>query len=163
MAEGLLRHLSRGMVQAESAGVERTAVRPLAVEAMREIGIDVSHQTSKTLDAYLDQHFDAVVTVCDAANEACPYFSNAAQRLHWSFPDPSRAGGTHEEQLQCYRTVRDGLRRRIEAELMPALVGSAARRPRLTERRETLRFEPPRRPPLSEGRASFPDTRRAGR
>src|SRR5919199_5868192 len=107
MAEGLLRHLAGDRVEAFSAGTEATHLRPLAVRAMREIGIDISCQESKSLERYLDVPFDAVITVCDQANEACPTFYGARERLHWSFPDPSRATGTEEEQLAAYRQVRD--------------------------------------------------------
>jgi arsenate reductase len=119
MAEGLLRHLSGGKVEAHSAGTEATAVRPLAVRAMAELGVDISGQTSKTLARYLDQPFDAVITVCDDAHESCPVFLGARERLHWSLPDPSRAAGSEAERLAAYRRVRDELRRRITAELLP--------------------------------------------
>ena len=118
MAEGLLRDLAGDRFDAYSAGTEATHVRPPAIRAMAEIGIDISCQESKTLERYLDQPFDAVITVCDAANEACPVFPGAKRRLHWSFPDPSRATGTEEEQLAVYRAVRDDIRTRIERELV---------------------------------------------
>jgi arsenate reductase len=118
MAEGLLRHLAGDRFEACSAGTEATHVRPLAIRAMRELGIDVSAQESKTLDRYLDQPFDAVITVCDQAAEACPVFLGAKRRLHWGFPDPSRAAGTEDEQLAVYRRVRDDIRRHIEQELL---------------------------------------------
>ena len=118
MAEGLLRHLGGDRFEAHSAGTEATQVRPLAIAAMRELGVDISTQTSKTLDPYVDQQFDRVITVCDDANETCPFFPNATHRSHWSLPDPSRATGTPEEQLAVYRTVRDELRSRIESELL---------------------------------------------
>ena len=85
---------------------------------MAELGIDISRQESKTLDRYLTEPFDAVITVCDHANEACPVFFGARERLHWSFPDPSRAQGTEQEQLAVYREVRDAIRERIERELL---------------------------------------------
>jgi arsenate reductase (thioredoxin) len=119
MAEGLLRHLSGGRVEAHSAGTAATAVRPLAIRAMAELGIDLSGQASKTLERYLGEPFDAVVTVCDDANESCPVFPGARARLHWSLPDPSKATGSEAEQLAVYRTVRDELRRRIAGELLP--------------------------------------------
>ena len=125
MAEGLLRALGDGRFEVFSAGTEATRVRPLGVRAMAEMGIDIAGQESKTLDRYLDQLFDAVITVCDQANEACPVFFGARERLHWSFPDPSRATGSEEEQLAVYRSVRDAIRARIEREL---LVGSSAER-----------------------------------
>lgn len=118
MAEGLLRALGGDRYEAYSAGTEATFVRPLAMRAMAEIGIDISHQESKTLDRYLDQPFAAVITVCDDANEACPVFFGARRRIHWSLPDPSRASGTEEEQLAVYREVREALRNRIETELL---------------------------------------------
>ena len=94
MAEGMLCTFGTGRFEAFSAGTEATHVRPLAVRAMAELGIDISRQESKTLDRYLDQPFDAVITVCDQANEACPVFFGARKRLHWSLPDPSKAQGT---------------------------------------------------------------------
>ena len=118
MAEGLLRHLGGGRFAAYSAGTEATHVRPLAIRAMAELGIDIAGQESKTLDRYLGQPFDAVITVCDDANETCPIFPGAGRRLHWSLEDPSRATGTEEEQLVVYRRVRDELRARIERELL---------------------------------------------
>ena len=118
MAEGLLRHLGGDRFDAHSAGTEAAQVRPLAITAMQELGVDISTQTSKTLDPYVDQQFDHVITVCDDANETCPFFPNATHRSHWSLPDPSRATGTPEEQLAVYRTVRDELRSRIESELL---------------------------------------------
>jgi arsenate reductase len=87
---------------------------------MAELDIDISGQESKTLDRYLDQPFDAVITVCDQANEACPVFFGARRRLHWSFPDPSKAEGTEDQQLEVYRQVRDAIRERIERELLAA-------------------------------------------
>ena len=113
MAEALLRSRSRGRVEVESAGTEKTLVRPLALQVLQEIGIDASAQTSKTLDRFIDEHFDYVITVCDAANDACPTFPNAGAREHWSLPDPSKATGSEEQQLQAYRDVRDGLELRI--------------------------------------------------
>ena len=120
MAEGLLRHLAGDQFEVYSAGTEATRVRPLAIRAMADLGIDVSGQESKTLDRYLGETFDAVITVCDQANESCPVFAGARSRLHWSFPDPSHATGSEEEQLAVYRAVRDAIRARIEAELTPS-------------------------------------------
>jgi arsenate reductase (thioredoxin) len=118
MAEGLLRHLATDRFEAMSAGTEATRVRALAVRAMDEIGIDISGQESKTLDRYLQEPFDYVITVCDDANEACPFFPGAANRLHWSFEDPSKAEGTEEERLKVFRSVRDQIRERIEDDLV---------------------------------------------
>ena len=118
MAEGLLRALAGDRFEAMSAGTEATHVRPLAIRAMRERGVDISGQESKTLDRYLREPFDYVITVCDDANEACPFFPGAANRLHWSFEDPSRAKGSEEERLAVFRSVRDRIRQRIEVDLV---------------------------------------------
>jgi len=117
MAEGLLRYLAGDRLEAYSAGTEATHVRPLAIRAMEEIGIDISSQESKTLDRYLGEPFEYVITVCDDANEACPFFPGATTRLHWSLRDPSQARGSEEERLAVFRSVRDELRSRIEQEL----------------------------------------------
>ena len=113
MAEALLRARSGGRVDVASAGTEQTFVQPLALIALQEIGIDASAQSSKTLERFLNDHFDYVITVCDAANDACPTFPNAATREHWSIPDPSKATGREDLQLEKYREVRDELEMRI--------------------------------------------------
>jgi len=128
MAEGLLRHLAGDRFDAYSAGTAATRVRPLAIRAMAELGIDIAGQESKTLDRYVGEPFDAVITVCDQANESCPVFLGATGRLHWSFPDPSQATGTEDEQLAVYRTVRDAIHARIARELV-ADGGQHRRRP----------------------------------
>ncbi len=118
MAEGLLRHLAGDRFEAMSAGTEATRVRPEAVWAMAELGADISGQESETLDRYLGEPFDYVVTVCDAANEACPFFPGARDRLHWSIDDPSRVTGDYEERLRAFRSARDEIRALIEGELL---------------------------------------------
>jgi len=118
MAEGLLRHMGNDRFEVFSAGTEATFVRPMAIQAMAELDIDISHQQSKTLDRYLGEPFDDVITVCDTAAEACPVFPGAVRRRHWSFEDPSKATGSESEQLQVYRQVRDEIRSRIEHELL---------------------------------------------
>jgi arsenate reductase len=118
IAEGLLRHLAGDAYQVYSAGTDKTFVRPQAIQVMAEVGIDISKQQSKTLQQYLQDGFDEVITVCDNANEACPVFSNTKNRRHWSFPDPSKAQGSEEEQLQIYRAVRDAIQQKIEEELL---------------------------------------------
>jgi arsenate reductase len=118
MAEGLLRHLAGDRFEVASAGTEATSVRPEAIEAMAELGVDISGQSSKTLERYLEEPFDQVVTVCDDANEACPVFPGAKSRLHWSFRDPSRVEGSEEERLEVFRKVRDEIQGRIREELI---------------------------------------------
>lgn len=113
MAEGLLRNMAGDRFDVFSAGTEETRVHPLAIEAMREAGIDISHHRSKTLDAFKGENFDSVITVCDRANESCPIFPGATQRIHWSFEDPSAAAGTDEEKLRAFRTVRDAIQQRL--------------------------------------------------
>ena len=120
MAEGLLRHLGGDRFEVYSAGTDATQVRPLAIEVMREMDIDISGQQSKTLDRYVGEPFDKVITVCDTAAEACPVFPGAREQLHWSFLDPSQATGSPEEQRAVYRSVRDAIRARIEGELLHA-------------------------------------------
>ena len=117
MAEGLLRHMAGDRFEASSAGTEKTRVRPEAIEAMREVGVDISGQESETLDRYLEEAFDYVITVCDEANEACPSFPGASTRLHWSVRDPSQAEGSQQERLEVFRRVRDELRNLIDQEL----------------------------------------------
>lgn len=97
MAEGFLRHLAGDRFEVASAGTEQSEVRPEAIEAMRRRGIDISGHRSKTLDRFLDQRWDYVMTVCDRANEACPVFPGARHRLHWSFPDPSAIQGAERQ------------------------------------------------------------------
>lgn len=118
MAEGLLRHLAGDRFEVMSAGTEATSVRPEAIKAMAERGVDISGQGSKTLERYLGEPFDYVVTVCDDANEACPVFPGAERRLHWSLQDPSRAEGSEEEHLEVFRKVRDEIQARISEELL---------------------------------------------
>jgi arsenate reductase (thioredoxin) len=118
MAEGMLRDLAEDRLEVYSAGTEATHVRPLAIRAMDEMGIDISGQESKTLERYVGEPFDYVITVCDEANEACPFFPGAKSRLHWSFEDPSQATGSEEERLAVFRRVRDEIRERIGRELV---------------------------------------------
>jgi arsenate reductase len=115
MAEGLLRSLGGGGFDVASAGTEARGVNPLAVHVMAEIGIDISGQNSKTLDRFLGQPWDYVITVCDSANEACPIFPQAIRRLHWSFDDPSAATGTEAERLRVFRRVRDEIKGQMAA------------------------------------------------
>ena len=119
MAEGLLRHLAGERFEVMSAGsVATTQVRPLAVRAMEELGIDISSHESTNMARYLGEPFDYVITVCDEANEACPFFPHAGERLHWSLPDPGAAEGTEEDRMEVYRSVRERLRNHIEGELV---------------------------------------------
>ena len=95
--------------------IQATRVRPLAIRTMADVGVDLSGHESKTLERFLEEPWDYIITVCDDANEACPLFPGGRRRLHWSFPDPSRATGSEDEQLALYRSVRDAIRARIDA------------------------------------------------
>jgi arsenate reductase len=114
MAEGLLRALSRGAVEASSAGTKPSQVNPLAIAAMKEAGIDISAHRSKSVEEFAAQRFDIVITVCDNAKETCPIFPGAPERIHWSFPDPATVEGSQEEKLRAFRDVRDGLQQRLQ-------------------------------------------------
>jgi arsenate reductase len=115
MAEGILREIGGADFEVESAGVSPSSVRPEAVEAMREIGIDISKHRSKSVDEFLDRRFDYIITVCDNANESCPVFPGNAQRIHWSFDDPAAVEGSHEERLSVFRIVRDQIMDRLRS------------------------------------------------
>ena len=118
MAEGLLRTLGGDGFAVASAGTVATRVRPEAIAVMAELGIDLSGQASKSLDRYLAEPLDEVVTVCDDANDACPIFPGPVHRRHWSIPDPSAVQGDEAERLAAFRSARDDLRRRVETELL---------------------------------------------
>ncbi|CAF0697760.1 Arsenate reductase [Candidatus Methylacidithermus pantelleriae] len=114
MAEGWLRHLAADKCEVHSAGTVATGVNPLAIRVMAEVGIDISGQHSKTLDRYLSESWDCVITVCDQANETCPHFPGVGKRLHWSIPDPTRTQTTKEKEMEVYRKVRDDIRAHVE-------------------------------------------------
>jgi arsenate reductase (thioredoxin) len=113
MAEGLLRHLGGTQFEVFSAGTKPAGVNGLAIEVMREVGIDISKQRSKSVGEFARQEFATVITVCDNAAEECPIFPGAPRRAHWSLPDPAAVSGTREEKLGAFRKVRDELERRI--------------------------------------------------
>lgn len=113
MAEGLLRALAGGVFDVESAGVSPTAVRPEAIAVMRELGIDISAQRSKSVDEFSGQEFDYVITVCDNAREQCPVFPGKTERIHWSFDDPAAVEGDEAARLAVFRRVRDEISQRL--------------------------------------------------
>ena len=110
MAEGLLRYDSGDRFEVESAGTNATFVRPEAIRVMRELGIDISGQRSKSVDEFAGQSFDYLITVCDHARETCPVFFGDAKKLHHNFEDPAAFTGPEEERLALFRGVRYGLR-----------------------------------------------------
>jgi arsenate reductase len=112
MAEGILSHDGGGAFEVFSAGTKASFVRPEAIQAMSEIGIDISNHRSKSVDEFVGQRFDYVITVCDNAKESCPVFPGAAARIHKSFEDPPAPGvGDDEFRLAIFRQVRDEIRR----------------------------------------------------
>jgi arsenate reductase len=117
MAEAFLNNICGDHFDAQSAGLEPGKINPLAVEAMREIGIDISQKkTQSVFDVFKSgELFAYVITVCDETSaERCPIFPGVTRRLHWSFPDPSTLSGTQEERLADTRKIRDQIRARIE-------------------------------------------------
>lgn len=111
MAEGIMRHDGGGRLEVESAGVNPSRVRPEAVEAMREIGIDITGHRSKSADEFVGQDFDYIITVCDNARETCPVFPGHAERIHHSFEDPpARGAADPETTMAVFRRVRDEIR-----------------------------------------------------
>ncbi len=114
MAEGLLRHDAGDGFEVASAGVAPSHVRPEAIEAMREIGIDISGHRSKSVDEFRGQDFDYVITVCDNANEQCPIFPGKTKRIHWSFEDPAAVQGDEVKRLAKFRLVRDQIRESLK-------------------------------------------------
>jgi Protein-tyrosine-phosphatase len=113
MGEGLLRQMAGDRFEVASAGVAPSQVRPEAIEVMKEIGIDISAQRSKSVDKFTDQEFDYVITVCDNANEQCPVFPGKTKRLHWSFEDPAAVAGDEDARLKAFRKVRDQIEKRL--------------------------------------------------
>jgi len=123
MAEGWVRHLKKGILDAASAGVDPKGVDPLAVKVMAEAGVNISNQKSKGMDAFRDVHFDYVVTLCDHAKESCPFFPGESKQIHKGFDDPpnlSSSGEDEEEILGRYKRVRDEIRAFVEG--MPELL-----------------------------------------
>lgn len=115
LAEGILRHAAEGHFRVESAGSKPAGyVHPLAIQVMREIGIDIAGHHSKHLSEFLHKPVETVITVCGNADQACPVFPGQVNRHHWPFEDPAHAVGTEEEKLGVFRRVRDEIRRAFE-------------------------------------------------
>ena len=113
MAEGLLREMAGDRIEVASAGVAPTHVRQEAINVMKEIGIDISKHRSKSIDEVIAQPFDYVITVCDNANQQCPIFSGAGNRIQWSIEDPAALQGDDQTRFGGFRHVRDELRVRL--------------------------------------------------
>ena len=116
MAEGILRHAAGDLLEVFSAGSKPAGyVHPLAIQAMEEIGIDLSGHTSKSLDLFLDAGMDTVITVCGNAKESCPVFPGNVNRYHWGFEDPPHDIREGEEPIDAFRRIRDQIRNTFEA------------------------------------------------
>ncbi|MBZ5553417.1 MAG: arsenate reductase ArsC [Acidobacteriia bacterium] len=113
IAEGILRHVGGDEVEVLSAGTLPMGVHSAAVRVMAELGIDISAQQSKSIDQFLDQPFDYVITLCDEADEICPVFPGGRQRLHWSIADPVVVKEKEDERLNAFRKVRDEVFARV--------------------------------------------------
>ncbi len=114
MAEALLNKLGSGKWKAQSGGVFPSYVHPLAIRVMDEIKIDISRQTSKSMNEFLKEAFDYIITLCDEAAMSCPTFPGQGKRFHWPFEDPAAAIGPIEERLVVFRRIRDEIKRKIE-------------------------------------------------
>ena len=116
LAEGILRAaLNDGYIVASAGSKPAGYVHPLGIKAMAEIGIDISANTSKHMDEFLNQNVETVITVCGNADQACPMFPGQLNRHHWGFDDPAHATGTDEEIMTVFRRVRDEIKRVFEA------------------------------------------------
>jgi thioredoxin type arsenate reductase len=118
IAEALARTVSKNQVHAMSAGVRPQPLHPLAVRVMSEVGIDISTQKSKSVEPFLDQRFDFIITVCDRAKEVCPSWPNVLEQLHWTIDDPALVIGSDEERMRVFRRVRDEIRQRMSLFLL---------------------------------------------
>ena len=115
MAEAFLRDMAGDRFEVESAGISPSNVRPEAIEAMREVGIDISSHRSKSTHEFATREFDYVITVCDNARESCPVFPGRAERIHWSFDDPAAVEGDEHTRMEAFRRVRDEILGRLRA------------------------------------------------
>lgn len=116
IAEGILKNAAGDMLEVHSAGSNPAGyVHPLAIQVMKEIGIDISNHRSKHLKEFLNTQIETVITVCDNANENCPFFPGQVNRHHWSFEDPAKATGSEAEKLAVFRRVRDQIKMVFEA------------------------------------------------
>jgi arsenate reductase (thioredoxin) len=114
MAEGLLRHLAGNQLEVFSAGTKPSQLRPEAVTVMRELGIDISGQRSKSINEFAGQAFEYVITVCDDAKESCPVYPATTKRIHWSIEDPAAEMGSEEQRLAAFRCARNHLQERLQ-------------------------------------------------
>ena len=124
MAEGLFRHEGGDRYEVFSAGTRPSLVRPEAIAVLAELGIDISGHRSKSVDEFVGQPLDLVITVCDNAKESCPVFPGRTARLHWPFEDPAHVEGTEDKRKAAFRKVRDQIRQRIQTFLADEKIGA---------------------------------------
>ena len=127
LAEALLRHLGGDRIEAHSAGIDPQGVHPMTVRVLDEANLPTDGLVSKSVDEFLGQRFDYVITVCDDSRGVCPVFPGVQESLHWGYPDPVKASGTEEERLAAFRAVLTGLGQRIH-QFLPLAERYAARR-----------------------------------
>lgn len=121
MAEGLLKHICQSAFEINSAGTKPSIVRPEAIKVMSEIGIDISGNGSKSVDEFINEQIDYVLTVCDNAKENCPYFPAKTRTVHHRFEDPAEVSGDEEQRLNAFRKVRDEIRGYFENDFVKIL------------------------------------------
>ena len=121
MAEGLLKHITQSKYDINSAGTKPSIVRPEAIKALLEIGIDISKNRSKSVDEFINDEIDYVLTVCDNANENCPYFPAKTKLIHHSFEDPAEVQGDETTRLDAFRKIRDKIREYFENDFVNIL------------------------------------------
>ncbi len=114
MAEGLLKHITQNEYEIFSAGTKPSLIRPEAIEVLREVGIDISKNSSKSVDEFTNQKIDFVLTVCDSAREICPYFPAQTKLIHHSFEDPVEVQGNKKTRIQAFRNARDQIQKYLE-------------------------------------------------
>ena len=121
MAEGLLKHITQNEYETNSAGTKHSIVRPEAIKDLSEIGIDISNNRSKSVDEFVDDEIDYVLTVCDNANENCPYFPAKTKLIHHSFEDPAEIQGDEKARLYAFRKIRDEIKDYFENDFVNIL------------------------------------------
>ncbi len=121
MAEGLMKKKYGDRIEVASAGTKPSSVHPMAVKCLKEIGIDISSNRSKSVEEFIDENIDLVVTVCDNAKESCPFFPGAKEYIHRGFQDPSEFEGPKEEHQDMFRRTRDDISEWMDTELLPML------------------------------------------
>ena len=120
IAEGVMNQIYGEVFEAFSAGTEPSSVNPFAIDVMGEIGIDISRHRSKSVEEFLEQDFDYVITVCDQANEVCPFFPGGKERIHKGFVDPAEVQGSDLEKRAAFRKARDEIMEWIEKNFLPS-------------------------------------------